>query len=293
VPVPSLALAVGPRSSSIGLAVVFAVLGAAVLHAGWNAAAHAVHDRIAAFAVMGLTYVVVSSALLLLSAPPAPAARPYVAISAALHVAYTFLLARSYRLADFGQAYPLARGTSPWVVAIVAAVVVGERVTPLHLLGILLITGGLAVLGLGGGLRREHLPAIGAALLTGVVIAAYTVMDGLGVRVADSTLGYIGWLFLLQGLVFPLLVLRARRGHLHLPESGQLAVAVGCGLLSLVAYGVVIWAQTRAPLATVAALRETSIVFGALIGAVVFHERLGRVRVLGAGLAICGVLLLA
>jgi drug/metabolite transporter (DMT)-like permease len=200
---------------------------------------------------------------------------------------------RSYRLGDFNRMYPLARGTSPLVVAVLAVTVVGQPLSASHAAGVLAISAGLAVLVLAGGLfHPADRSAVTAAVMTGLAIATYTVLDGVGVRHSGSTLGYIGWLFLLQGPIFPLLVLGQRGGRLFAEARPFLVLGLASGLISVVAYGIVIWAQTRSNLASVAALRELSIVFAALIGMVFFHERFGAVRIFGATLAVIGVLLL-
>ena len=218
-------------SSSVGLAVTGAVLGAAVLHAVWNALAHAIGDQLVGFALIGVAVTAGGGGIVLASPAPRSACWPFLAGSAVLHVAYNLLLMRSYRLGEFSQVYPLARGTSPWLVALVAAVFVGERLSVLRLLGVVIISVGLSVLVLAGGVpTRAARPAIAAAVLTGVVIAAYTTLDGQGVRSAGTVAGYTGWLFLLQGPVLPLAAVVARRGLLwrqvrpHLPAG----LAGGC-----------------------------------------------------------------
>ena len=155
------------------------------------------------------------------------------------------------------------------------------------------ISAGLAVLAFAGGLlHKVDRAAVAAAALTGLAIATYTVLDGVGVRRSGTTIGYIGWLFLLQGPLVPLFVLARRGRRLGRDVRPYLVVGLSSGVISVVAYGIVVWAQTRSSLASVAALRETSIIFAALIGMVLFHERFGIVRTVGASLAVVGILLL-
>ncbi|MCW2793501.1 MAG: EamA-like transporter family protein [Nocardioides sp.] len=280
-------------SSSVGLAVVAAVLLAAVLHAVWNALAHAITDQLVGFALIGTSITLGGAALVLVAPAPAAASWPFLAGSALLHVAYNLLLMRSYGLGDFGQVYPLARGTSPWLVALGAAVFVGEDLSHLRLVGVLVISVGLVILVFAGGVpTRAARPAIGAAVLTGVVIASYTTLDGLGVRSAGSVAGYTGWLFLLQGPFLPLATVVARRGRLWRQVRPHLLAGLAGGLLSLVAYGLVLWAQTRGALAPIAALRETSVIVGAVIGTVLFGERFGRWRIAATVLVAAGVVLI-
>ncbi len=279
-------------SGPVGVAVTAAVLVAAVLHAVWNALAHAITDRLVGFALIGVAVALGGGVLVLASPAPARACWPFLAGSAALHVAYNMLLMTCYRLGEFGQVYPLARGTSPWLVAIAAAAFAGEQLSLVRLAGVLVISVGLATLVFAGGVpTRAALPAIAAAVLTGVVIASYTTLDGLGVRSADTVTGYTGWLFLLQGPALPLAAALARRGLLWRQVRPHLAAGLAGGMLSLAAYALVLWAQTRGALAPVAALRETSVIVGAVIGAVVFGERFGRWRVAATVLVAAGVIL--
>ena len=271
-----------------------AVLLAAVLHATWNALAHAIDDRMVGFALIGVGVGAGGALMALTAPPPDPASWAYLATSAVLHVLYNLALMRSYRLGDFGQVYPLARGTSPLLVSLAAALVAGERLSPLGLVGVVTISTALAMLVLAGGRpTRAARPALVAAVATGVTIAAYTTVDGLGVRAADSVVGYTGWLFLLQGPVLPLVALATRRRVLWTQARPHLAVGLAGGVLSLAAYGLVLWAQTRGALGPVAALRESSVVVGAVIGAVVLGEPFGRWRVTASVLVTLGVVLVA
>ena len=274
------------------LPVVAAVLLAAFLHAAWNAVAHAIADRLIGFALIGAAATAGGAVLTLVVGAPAPASWPYLAVSAALHVGYSLLLLRSYEMGEFGQAYPLARGTSPWLVAIGAAAFAHETLTPPRLAGVAVISVGLASLVFAGRLTRADVPAIGAALLTGVTIAAYTTVDGLGVRHAGGALGYAAWLFIAEGAVIPLMAVAARREKLWVQARPHLAAGLAGGVASIIAYGLVLWAQTRGALAPIAALRETSVIIGAIIGALVFRERFGRWRIVATVLVAGGVALI-
>ena len=285
--------AIASSTSSVGPAVIVAVLLAAGLHAAWNALAHAIHDQLVGFALIGTAVTVCAAGIVLVFPTPSQASWPFLTGSAALHVAYNLLLMRCYRLGDFGQVYPLARGTSPWLVAIGAAVFAGEQLPGIRLLGVLVISVGLATLVFAGGVpTRAARPAIAAALLTGVTIATYTTLDGLGVRHAGTVAGYAGWLFLLQGPALPLGALAARRGRLWQQARPHLPAGLAGGVLSLAAYGLVLWAQTRGALAPVAALRETSVIVGAVVGAVLFREPFGRWRIAATVLVAGGVVLI-
>jgi drug/metabolite transporter (DMT)-like permease len=278
---------------ALQLTVTGTVLGSAVLHATWNAIAHAVRDKLVTFTLITLTYTVVGGIAVLLVARPSPAAWPFIVASAVLHGVYNLLLMQAYRLGDFNQAYPLGRGTSPWVVAIVATVFIGERLGPIHLLGVVVVSAGLAILVFAGGLPTlRQVPALAAAFGTGLAIASYTVVDGLGVRLAHSVAGYAAWLFLLQGPMIPVLALAWRRRELVGQLRGPWLLGLLGGLLSMLAYALVLWAQTIGSLAPIAALRETSVIMGAIIGAVVFHEGFGRTRIVATVLVVAGIFLL-
>ena len=278
--------------SGIPAAVVPVVLLAALLHATWNAMAHAVPDRLIAFALIGTAYLIAGGAMAAATPLPAAGSWVYLIASVLLHVLYNLLLMRSFMLGDFGQVYPLARGTAVAVVAVLATVAVGEAMPPARLVGVILVCVGLAALVAPLG-RTAHaeLPAVVAALGTGVMIAGYTTVDGVGVRGSGSVLGYTGWLFLLQGAALPILAYARRGRGLARQARPYLLAGLAGGVLSLTAYGLVLWAQTRAPLAPVAALRETSSLMGAIIGAVVFRESFGRRRILAAVVVTAGVVL--
>jgi drug/metabolite transporter (DMT)-like permease len=287
------------HAAALPLSVTLAVLAAAVTHATWNAIAHGIKDQLLAFGLIGAGGILVAIPLVIVSPLPLPACWPYLLASIVIHVFYNLLLMRSYRYGEFGQVYPLARGTSPLVVTVLAAVFAAERPSAAQVAGVLVVSSGLALLvlagrraasGAGRGVGRA---ALIAAAGTGLTIAAYTVVDGLGVRLSGSSVAYIGWLMLLESLCVPAWALARRR---HVLLSGTSWRVLGSGLLagglSVLAYGLVLWAQTRGDLAPIAALRETSVIFGAVIGTVVFREPFGRWRIAATVLVVIGVLLL-
>jgi drug/metabolite transporter (DMT)-like permease len=265
-------------------------LVAAVLHAVWNAVAHGVSDRLVGFALIGVAYTVIGGVGALVLGLPPSAAWPFVLASALIHVLYTLLLWASYQLGEFSQVYPVARGTAPWVVAVIE-VVLGHVLPVLQLAGIVVISLGLISLALDGGrLSRAALPALGAAVATGISIAGYTVIDAGAVSTTPVPV-YATWMFLLQGPIMPLIAL-LRRGSGVLTRARPVLVAgLGGGVVSIAAYGLVLVAQTSGATAAVAALRETSIVFGAIIGAVFLGERFGVGRVVAAAVVALGIVL--
>ncbi|MQS11577.1 EamA family transporter [Streptomyces kaniharaensis] len=274
-------------------AVPVAVLTAAVLHAVWNGLAHRIPDKLVGFTLINLTYTACAVVLVLLNPLPAAASWPYLLTSVAVQTTSTVLLLRAYQLGDFGQMYPIARGSAPLLVALMSVTALGQHLGLGELLGVAVISCGLIGLAFAKGVPgRAQLPALGAAAGTGVMIALYTVLDGSGVRHAGTVGGYVAWLFLLQGPMLALIV-RLRRGRSLLTGAGRVVpLGIAGGVLSLTAYGLVVWAQSRGNLATIAALRETSIVIAALIATAVFRERLGRLRLTASATVLAGIVVL-
>jgi drug/metabolite transporter (DMT)-like permease len=277
------------------LSATFLVLGAAVAHAAWNAIVHGIEDKLVALLQMSLGCSIVAVPLVLLSPMPRAESWPWLIASVIVHIAYQLLLMTSYRLGDFGQMYPIARGSSPLIVTGLAALFVHEAPLPLELAGVVVISIGLAslVFATGARLRPGNGKAIGAALATGLTIAVYTTIDGTGVRASGTATGYTGWLLLLSMLTMvayalvrrgPVLLVQARRRRPWLGLAG--------GALSLVAYGLVLWAQTIGPLAAISALRETSIIVGAIIAAIVFKEGFGPRRIAATFIVFVGIVLI-
>ena len=277
-------------STTLPLTVTAAVLVAAVTHATWNAIAHGIKDQTLAFALIGVGGIVVAVPLVIVAAMPRADCWPYLLASVAIHVFYNLLLMQCYRLGEFGQVYPLARGTSPLVVTVLAAVFVHEHLGLLQIGGVIVVSAGLAALVFAG--RRPGRAAFLAAVGTGLTIAAYTTVDGVGVRLSASPVGYIGWLMLLESLGVPMFALARRRGVLREQPRRVLLSGLLAGALSVLAYGLVLWAQTRGALAPIAALRETSVIFGAIIGALAFKEPFGRTRVAATVIVVGGIALL-
>ncbi|AYF79020.1 EamA family transporter [Nocardia yunnanensis] len=270
--------------------VLAATLVAACGHAAWNAIAHWVPDKLVSITLVNAGGSLCAIPLVVWAAGPDPRSWVYLGTSVVLHIAYNLLLMASYRLGDLSQTYPLARGTSPLVVTVVAALLFRETPRSGQIAGVLLISLGLACL-VFWGRRKTASPrgAVAAALVTGVMIASYTTVDGIGVRESGSVLGYIGWLMLLEGLAVPLYALARRRRAFWRDLRPVWPVGLLGGVLSFAAYGLILWAQTRGALADIAALRESSIIVGALIGTVVFGERFGAARVAATCAVVAGI----
>jgi drug/metabolite transporter (DMT)-like permease len=270
--------------------VIALVLGAALLHASWNAILRGGADRLWSVTIMCAVSVVVAAPFLVLLPPPTRASWPCIALSSALQVSYCFFLVRAYQHGGLAQVYPIARGTAPLLVTLGAAIVVGERLTLSALAGVSLVSLGIIALAF----ERARLAAASTlyALASGGFIAAYTVTDGVGARLAGSPQSYTAWLFVVQGLGMIAAYLAIRR-RLVLPRNGEMARAVIGGVLGLVSYGVVIWALTRAPMGQVSALRETSILFAAVLGALFLKEKVTLPRAGAAAMIAAGAVVLA
>ncbi|NQV59747.1 MAG: EamA family transporter [Alphaproteobacteria bacterium] len=269
------------------------VLASALMHACWNAIVKVVSDRLVSLALVNLTHSLLALMLLPFVGFPAVESWPFLIASVLIHQAYYLGLVMQYRFGDLGQVYPLARGALPLAVAAVAWIWVGESLAPWSLLAILLITGGILSLAFSGRGQRNNRHAVAWALFTALNIAGYSIADGLGGRASGDPLAYIAWLFLLDGLPMPLLLPLFRSRQQLIPALRRYwRPGLMGGILSSTAYGTVIWVMSLAPLALVTALRETSVIAAALIGAVLLGEPFGRRRLLAAGPVALGVALL-
>ncbi|WP_306715465.1 EamA family transporter [Burkholderia dolosa] len=275
--------------------VLFAVLCAAFLHASWNALVRSSGDRLRSATVLQIAIGAFALLFLPAAAPIAPASWAYVVASAVLHVVYTLLLVRAYEHGDLSVAYPVARGTAPLLVTLGAAAFAGEHLNAVAQGGLVLICAGIMAIGLerGHGMRHRLTQVLPTAFATGVSIAAYSVVDGIGVRESGSTVGYTGSMFVLTGVLMAAYY-RLRAGPLRLAQDrGETAKAACGGMFAALAYGIVIWAMDRAPMGPVSALRETSVVFAALIARVYLGERLTPRRALACVVIAGGALLIS
>lgn len=264
----------------MSLDVMWVVLLSALLHAGWNALVRSAADKFTSTLLIVWGAGVLALPLLPALTVPDVASWPYLLASVLIHGVYFTLVALSYRYADLSFAYPVMRGTAPALTAIAATFVLHESPSTGGWAGIALICGGVLLLAgaawHAGALRPR---ALGFALGNAVVIAAYTVVDGQGARLSGHAASYTAWLFLLTALLMLGLAL-ARQGHAFVREAVRTSWRTGLlgGAGTLVAYGLVLWAMAHAPIASVAALRETAIVFAALLGALFLKEHISRLR---------------
>jgi drug/metabolite transporter (DMT)-like permease len=241
-------------------------------------------DRLASIATMGAASALMALPLALLLPAPAREAWPFLALSATLQIAYCVALVRAYDAGDLAQVYPIARGSSPLLVTVGAAVVVDERLGALALAGVALVSAGIAGVAFGRARRPPSSSALAAALVTGALIASYTVVDGMGARASGAPLSYAACLFVLQGAPMPLVYLALRRRLPTFASSKKAAAkdaakGVGAALASSAAYGSVVWALAASPMGATSALRETSVLFAALLGRFALGEELTRARV--------------
>jgi len=273
-------------AAAIPPCVIGAVLGAALLHAGWNALLKRRGEPLLATVLVTTGAALAAAVALPFLALPERASWPFIAASSVLQTVYYLLLIATYRAADVSHAYPLMRGSAPLLVALANGLLTGEFLSAAQWLALLLICGGVLALWLGG--RGGKGGATGFALLTACVIAAYTLVDGIGVRRSGAPAAYTLWIFLFTGLAVGALALRGRRRALFAYARANPLVAPLGGLASAGSYGIALWAMTLAPVAAIAALRETSILFATAIAAFVLGERVGRVRIAAACLIACG-----
>ena len=274
-----------------------AVLCGALLHAGWNALVKSSSDKTADTALVQFMGTLVALPFMLWLGPPRAESWPYIAASLLLHVGYYIALAGAYKHGELGLTYPIMRGFAPLLVALASVAVIGEAPSTAAWLGIVGITLGVAMVGLAHpGEALHHGKALMFAFANAAIIACYTLVDGLGVRVSEDALRYVLTLFVLDGLPYPLLVAwqRGREGRRALLRYARVRwpVATVAGVASAVSYAIALWAMTKAPVASVAALRETSVLFAVVLGTVMLKERFGVQRALGAAVIVAGVVAL-
>lgn len=274
---------------------VFAVvLVAAALHASWNALLKLRVEPRVAGTLLGIASGIVVLPFCAVLPVPLPAAWPFIAASAVIHLVYFQALGIAYETGDLGQVYPLARGSAPLLTAAGALLFVGEAIGIVGWIGIIALAMGVVALSIKGGrdATRIEVRAVGFALLTAATIGAYTVVDGLGVRRSGHVGSYVAWSFLMSALL--LLAYgsyRWRRGLLTAFRGSAQMLLLG-SVMSIGAYGIALWAMTKAPIAIVGALRESSVLFAALIGVLWLGEPSLRLRVIAGAMVLAGMVLL-
>lgn len=269
------------------------VLTAAVLHATWNAVVKGAAERSLVLSMVASGHVIVGGVALFVVGTPVWAAWPFIIASALIHYAYYGFLFLSYRHGDLSQVYPIARGVAPMLVALGAWVFVGERLGLAGWAAVALVSSGIAILAIGrNGALSASRAAVGSALVTGALIAAYSVVDGIGIRRSEAVFGYMAWIFVLEAPIVALVLFNRGEALVSLPRR-VLLIGLAAGLISVLAYALALYAKTIAPLAAVSAVRESSVIIAALIGVILFGERPWPRRVVAAAIVVSGVIILA
>lgn len=270
------------------LSVLGIVLTAAFLHALWNALVKASGDRAITLGLVAAGHCVPAILLLPMTPVPAMAALPYIVASTVIHWGYYYFLNTAYRFGDLSLIYPIARGTAPVMVALGAMVWADEGLPVLAWIGIVTVSAGIMIL---AAIRHADTRGIGAALVTSGIIAAYSIIDGIGIRVSGAPLGYVIWLFAAEILVV-LFVCATRFQRLRALPGKALALGLLGGAISGLAYALALYAKTLAPIGIVSAIRETSVIFAALIGVYWMGEGPAKRRLIAASVVALGVILL-
>jgi len=275
------------------LIVFLAVLAGAAMHAGWNALVKTGLDRTTSIFLLAAIQGAISLALLPLFAIPSALSWPWIAVSAVLHSGYKIFLIRAYAHGDMSQVYPLARGSAPLIVALFGVFVLAENLTATKFAAICAIALGVMLMSAqsAGGKalpRKALLFALGTALFT----ASYTLVDGIGAQLSGTASGFTLWMFVGDGILMTLYALLVRGRGLVAAAQGHLVSGAAAGALSLGSYWIAIWAFTLAPIALVAALRETSVLFAMLIAVFWLGEKASAQRWFAAALILAGIVLM-
>ncbi|HVV61950.1 MAG TPA: DMT family transporter [Pseudolabrys sp.] len=274
--------------------VFLAVLFAAACHASWNALIKIGLDPLATTTLISLGAAVFALAAVPFFPVPATSAWPYLIASGFIHLVYFASLAEAYRAGDLGQVYPIARGSAPLMTATAGTLVVGEHLSFLAWAGIAALAAGVLLLSLRGGrdLAKLDRRAVGFALLTAVTICVYTVVDGVGARLSGNSISYVLWGFIAICVTLVPYAL-VRNGLALFADFGRLwPRGLAGGAMQVVSYGIALWAMTLAPIAIIASLRETSVLFGAIIAVIVLKEPPRAARIAAAILIVCGLVLI-
>lgn len=273
--------------------ILFSVLAGAFLHASWNALIKWEPDKLAASAAIGVGAGVIALPIALTSPMPLEPSWPWIALSAAIHVLYFALVGFALRHADLGVVYPLTRGSAPAFTAMLAAVWLGETLALSGWLAVGAIAAGVVTLSADALLRGGLTPRTAVLAFTNAaVVVAYTLVDGIGARLAGNALSYVSWMMAGTALVVAIIALIFYRDKIAAQSGGFWLRTLAGGGLSIASYGIALWAMTSAPIGLVAALRETSVLFAAILGAALFNERFGPKRWAALVLIVLGIGLL-
>ena len=275
------------------LNIFLAIIFAAFLHAVWNAMVKNEDNKYLAVTAIVLGHVPVSVLIILLTPIPSVESIPFIILSALLHIGYEWYLLSAYRFGDLTKVYPIARGTAPILITIVSLIFLGIALSNFEILGIIIISLGILSLSLQGAEGIKNRSAVIYALVTGFFIMGYSITDGYGARVSNSFLSYMGWSFILNATIFPIILKINNKSEIitKIFKEGKKIFFIG-GTLSYIVYGIVIWGFTQAPIALITALRETSIIFALLIGTFFLKEKFTLLKVIATFIIFFGVALL-
>lgn len=268
------------------------VLSAALIHAMWNAVVKGAADRTITFALVMAGHTIPALIAVPFLPLPDPQAFPYLAASVFIHWGYYYLLVSAYKFGDLSLVYPIARGAAPLMVALSALFFINENMSLQGWVGLILVSLGIFALALFSSRQEKPFMAVAFALATAMTIATYSVVDGVGIRASSDPFSYIAWLFILEGLVFFIIVV-PRQERLRQFNRKQIITGLVGGVLAGLAYGLVLYAKTMAPLGMVSALRETSVIFAAMIGLFLFGEGPAKPRLSAAVIVSLGIVLLS
>ena len=267
------------------------VLLAAALHAIWNAVIKGTGDKTIAIGLVALGHMVLGLFGAAFFPLPDIKVIPFILVSTIIHWGYYYSLTTAYKFGDLSLIYPIARGISPIIVTIFAFFWINERLSWGEMGGVLLISSGILFLGLRSLSNEKSIPALVFALTTGVLIAAYSVTDGFGVRLTENPLSYIAWLFIAEGFVV-FYIFGRFKVRLLTSSFSEIMLGFFAGVISTIAYGLALYAKSLAPLGIITALRETSVIIATLIGVVWFKEKPIGYRIAAASIVFSGILFL-
>jgi drug/metabolite transporter (DMT)-like permease len=266
-------------------------LAAAFLHALWNALIKTGTSKVGGMVILSIAEVPIGLAVALFCPLPAPEVWPWVIAAGCAHFFYKTFLTFAYDRGDLSRVYPIARGAAPMVVTLVGVFALSDAITLQQYTGIFVLGLGIALMARGVFARGEDRALLPFALGSACATATYTLIDGMGARVAGDAVAYVAWVFVADGVLFSTVML-GLRGWDVLPRDGRSwRLGVIASAASYGSYAVAVWAMTLAPIAVVAALRETSILFAVLIGWLAFGERMSRDKALAAVVIVSGVIL--
>lgn len=271
------------------LGVFLAVLAAALLHATWNALIKLGQSKVTTMFIMTVTQGAGSLFLAVWAGLPASEVWFWLIASGVFHAAYKIFLTFAYEQGDLSRVYPIARGTAPMIVLVVSALFLADTLGTFEIVGVIILGIGIVLMGRGALISGESRKLMPFALLSALSTAGYSIVDGMGARIAGDAVLFVSWMFFLDALIFTPVIFTLRGTHIAIAPPKAWALGALAAAASVGAYMIAVWAMTVAPIALVAALRETSILFAVLIGWLVFGEKMDRLKAGAAAIIVAGV----